>query len=159
MALRRLMLARMKLGMFDPPERVPYARIPYSLNDAPEHDRLARRVAQESIVLLKNEGVLPLREDLGTIAVVGPNADDLVTLLGNYNGTPSRPVTVLAGIRNAVSPATRVLHARGVETGDEPDAHRRARVESGAEVAGEAAVLVNPLSVDSISKGIKKVIF
>jgi beta-glucosidase len=114
-ALRRLMLARMKLGMFDPPERVAYARIPYSLNDAPEHDRLARRVAQESIVLLKNDGVLPLRKDLGTIAVVGPNADDIVTLLGNYNGTPARPVTVLAGIRNAVSPATRVLYARGVD--------------------------------------------
>jgi beta-glucosidase len=114
-ALRRLFLARMKLGMFDPPERVAYARIPYSVNDAPEHERLARRVAQESIVLLKNDGVLPLRKDLGTIAVVGPNADDLVTLLGNYNGTPARPVTILAGIRNAVSPATRVLHARGVD--------------------------------------------
>ena len=72
-------------------------------------------MAQESIVLLKNDGVLPLRKDLGTIAVVGPNADDLVTLLGNYNGTPSRPVTVLAGIRGAVSPATRVLYARGVD--------------------------------------------
>ena len=114
-AVRRLMLARMKLGMFDPPERVAYARIPYSVNDSPEHDRLARRVARESIVLLKNDGVLPLRKDLGTIAVVGPNADDLVTLLGNYNGTPSRPVTVLAGIRGAVSPATRVLYARGVD--------------------------------------------
>ncbi len=85
------------------------------MNDAPEHDRLARRVARESIVLLKNEGVLPLRKDLATVAVVGPNADDIVTLLGNYHGTPSRPVTVLAGIRAAVSPATRVLHARGVE--------------------------------------------
>jgi len=114
-AVRRLMLARMKLGMFDPPERVPYARIPYSVNDAPEHDRLARRVAQESIVLLKNDGILPLRKDLGSIAVVGPNADDLVTLLGNYNGTPSHPVTLLAGIRNAVSPTTRVLYARGVD--------------------------------------------
>jgi len=114
-AVRRLMLARMKLGMFDPPERVPYARIPYSVNDAPEHDRLARRVARESIVLLKNDGVLPLRKDVSTIAVVGPNADDVVTLLGNYNGTPSHPVTILAGIRNAVSPGTRVLYARGVD--------------------------------------------
>ncbi len=72
-------------------------------------------MAQESIVLLKNDGVLPLRKDLGTVAVVGPNADDLVTLLGNYNGTPSHPVTILAGIRNAVSPATRVLYARGAD--------------------------------------------
>jgi beta-glucosidase len=114
-AVQRLMLARLKLGMFDPPERVPYAQIPYSVNDAPEHDRLARRVAQESMVLLKNDGILPLRKDLGTIAVVGPNADDLVTLLGNYYGTPSHPVTALAGIRNAVAPATRVLYARGVD--------------------------------------------
>jgi beta-glucosidase len=114
-AVGRLMLARMKLGMFDPPERVRYAQIPYSVNDSPEHDRLARRVARESIVLLKNDGLLPLRKDGGAIAVVGPNADDLVTLLGNYNGTPARPVTILAGIRSAVSPSTRVLYARGVD--------------------------------------------
>ena len=114
-ALHRLMRARLKLGMFDPPERVSYARIPYSVNDAPEHDRLARRVAQESLVLLKNDAVLPLRKDVGTIAVVGPNADDLITLLGNYHGTPSRPITILAGIRSAVSPGTRVLYARGVD--------------------------------------------
>jgi beta-glucosidase len=114
-AVRRLMRARMKLGLFDAPQRVAYAATPYSVNDAPEHDRLARRVARESIVLLKNDGVLPLRKDLGTIAVVGPTADDLVTLLGNYNGTPSHPVTVLAGVRAAVSPATRVLYARGVD--------------------------------------------
>ena len=114
-ALHRLFVARMKLGMFDPPERVRWAQIPYSVNDAPEHDRLARRVAQSSIVLLKNSGVLPLRRDLGTIAVVGPTADDLMSLLGNYNGTPSKPVTILAGIRHAVSPATRVLHERGAD--------------------------------------------
>ena len=114
-AVERLMLARMRLGMFDPPERVAYARIPYSVNDAPEHDRLARRVAQESIVLLKNDGVLPLRKDLRTIAVVGPTADDLMSLLGNYNGTPSHPVTILAGIRGAVSPGTKVVYARGVD--------------------------------------------
>jgi beta-glucosidase len=114
-AVRRLMLARMRLGMFDPSERVPYAQIPYSVNDAPEHDRLARRVAQESIVLLKNDGVLPLRKDVGSVAVVGPNADDVMTLLGNYNGTPSRPVTILAGIRNAVSARTRVIHERGCD--------------------------------------------
>jgi len=114
-AVRRLMLARMRLGLFDPPERVKYAQIPYSANDAPEHDHLARRVAQESIVLLKNDGVLPLRKDVGQVAVVGPNADDVVTLLGNYNGTPSRPVTVLAGIRGAVSPGTRVVYERGVD--------------------------------------------
>ncbi len=124
-AVRRLMVARMRLGMFDPPERVPYAQIPYSVNDAPEHDLLARRAAQESVVLLKNDGLLPLRKELGTIAVVGPTADDVTTLLGNYNGTPSHPVTVLAGIRSAVSPGTRVVYARGallVEGREDPRA-------------------------------------
>ena len=114
-AVRRLMKTRLKLGMFDPPERVRYARIPYSVNEAPEHDRLARRMAQESIVLLKNEGLLPLSRTLKAIAVVGPNADDLMTLLGNYYGTPSRPVTALAGIRSAVGPETKVLHSRGAD--------------------------------------------
>jgi beta-glucosidase len=114
-AVRRLVVARMRLGMFDPPERVRWAQIPYSVNGAPEHDRLARRAAQSSIVLLKNSGVLPLRKDIGTIAVVGPNADELMSLLGNYNGTPERPVTILGGIRNAVSPMTRILYERGVD--------------------------------------------
>ncbi|MGE5127289.1 MAG: glycoside hydrolase family 3 C-terminal domain-containing protein, partial [Betaproteobacteria bacterium] len=124
-ALTRLFLARLKLGMFDPPERVRYARIPYSVNDAPEHDALARRMAQESIVLLKNTGLLPLRKDLKAVAVIGPNADALAPLHGNYFGTASRPVTVLAGIKAAVSPATRVLYARGsslVEGRSDPDA-------------------------------------
>ena len=114
-ALQRLFVARMKLGMFDPPARVRWAQIPYSVNDAPEHDRLSRRIAQESIVLLKNNGVLPLRKDVRTIAVVGPTADDLMSLLGNYNGTPSRPVTILSGIRSAVGPGTKVLYERGVD--------------------------------------------
>jgi beta-glucosidase len=112
-AVRRLMLARFRLGMFDPPERVRYAQTPYGVNLSPEHDRLARRMAQASVVLLKNTDLLPLRKDLPAIAVIGPNADVLPPLLGNYHGTPRQPVTILAGIRAAVSPATRVLHARG----------------------------------------------
>ena len=114
-ALRRLMFARMKLGMFDPPERVPYARIPYAINQSEEHDRLARKVAQSSIVLLKNDGLLPLSREMKTVAVVGPTADDVMTLLGNYYGTPASPVTILAGIRAGVGPGTRVLYARGAD--------------------------------------------
>ncbi len=114
-AVRRLMLARMQLGMFDPPERVRWARIPYSVNQSPAHDRLARRAAQKSIVMLKNEGVLPLSRDLGTIAVIGPTADDVMSLLGNYYGTPAAPVTILQGIREAVGPKTRVLYSRGAD--------------------------------------------
>jgi beta-glucosidase len=114
-ALRRLMVARLRLGMFDPPERVRYAQIPYSVNQSEAHDRLARRMARASMVLVKNDGLLPLSRNLKTIAVVGPNADDVMTLLGNYYGTPAKPVTVLTGIRNAVGPATKVLYARGAD--------------------------------------------
>src|SRR6266568_4923338 len=113
-AVKRLFLARMRLGMFDPPERVRWAQIPISVLDQPAHRALARQVARESIVLLKNaDGVLPLRKDLGTIAVIGPNCDDRRMLLGNYEGAPADSITPLRGIREAVSPGTRVLYARG----------------------------------------------
>jgi beta-glucosidase len=102
-SVTRLMLTRMRLGMFDPPERVKYARIPYSVNDSEEHRALALQVALESMVLLKNaDSTLPLRGGL-RIAVIGPNADDSEVLLGNYSGTPSRSVTPLAGIRAAAA--------------------------------------------------------
>jgi len=113
-AVRRLLTARFKLGMFDPPEMVPWARIPYSVNDSDPHHELALQAARESIVLLKNEhGALPLSKNLKTIAVIGPNADSVEVLLGNYNGEPSHPVTPLEGIRQKVLPGTRVLYARG----------------------------------------------
>jgi beta-glucosidase len=113
-ALKRLLVFRFRLGMFDPPEIVPYAKIPFSANDSPEHRQLALEAARKSIVLLKNDNnTLPLRKDLKSIAVIGPNADDVQVLLGNYNGTPSRATTPLTGIRSRVSPNTKVLHALG----------------------------------------------
>src|SRR5438876_6720624 len=113
-AVIRLFLARFRLGMFDPPERVRWAQIPISVLDQPAHRALARQVARESIVLLKNAGsLLPLHKALGTIAVIGPNADDWRMLLGNYEGQPADPITPLRGIREAVSGNTRVLYARG----------------------------------------------
>ncbi|HEU0054383.1 MAG TPA: glycoside hydrolase family 3 C-terminal domain-containing protein, partial [Longimicrobium sp.] len=115
-AVKRLFTARFRLGMFDPPSRVRWARIPYEAVDQPAHRELAREVARQSMVLLKNEGgTLPLRRDLGTLAVIGPNADQWLMLLGNYNGVPSETVTPLTGIRRAVSPSTTVLFARGAE--------------------------------------------
>jgi beta-glucosidase len=115
-SLERLMLARLRLGMFDAPEHVPYAQIPHSVVDSAEHRALAQRAAEASIVLLKNaKGTLPLRRDLGAIAVIGPNADNWLMLLGNYNGVPAHAVTPLEGIRKAVSPRTRVLYAQGSE--------------------------------------------
>ena len=118
-AVTRLFVARFRLGMFDPPERVRWARIPIGDLDSPAHRALALRVAHESIVLLKNAGgLLPLRKDVGTIAVIGPNADQWRMLLGNYNGMPADPVTPLRGIREAVSRHTRVLYARGADLAD-----------------------------------------
>jgi beta-glucosidase len=113
-AVTRLFVARFKLGMFDPPEAVSWARIPFSVLDQPAHRALARQVARESIVLLKNAGgLLPLRKTMRTIAVIGPNADQTEMLLGNYNGTPTDPITPLRGIREAVGGGTQVLYARG----------------------------------------------
>lgn len=123
-AVTRLFAARMRLGMFDPPERVRWARIPASVNQAPAHDALALKAAQESLVLLKNDGVLPLAPTLKRIAVVGPTADDTMALLGNYFGTPAAPVTVLQGIRDAAK-GIEVRYARGVdlvEGRDDPSA-------------------------------------
>jgi len=118
-SITRLFLARFKLGMFDPPEVVPWARTPFSVLDQPAHKALARDVARKSMVLLRNErSILPLRKDLRTLAVIGPNADQWHMLLGNYNGIPSDPVTPLRGIREAVSRRTRVLYARGSDLAD-----------------------------------------
>ena len=121
-ALARLLRARFRLGMFDPPERLPFAAAradappAVTVIDGLAHRALALDAARKSLVLLKNAGgVLPLRRDLGTIAVIGPNADDVDLLLGNYNGLPTDPVTPLQGIRRAVAPGTRVLYARGAD--------------------------------------------
>ncbi len=113
-AVARLFTARFRLGMFDPPERVPYAQIPYSVNDAPAHDQLALETTRASMVLLKNNPpVLPLAKNLKKVAVIGPNADNVELLLGNYNGQPSHPVTPLQGIREKLGADAEVVFAEG----------------------------------------------
>jgi beta-glucosidase len=113
-ALVRLFSTRFKLGMFDPPEMVPYSKISYSVVDCDEHRQLALEAARKSIVLLKNDGgLLPLKKDMKTIAVIGPNANDVETLLGNYYGFPAEPVTPLEGIKRKVDDGTEVLYAPG----------------------------------------------
>lgn len=92
----RLFTARYRLGMFD--TDCEYDKIPYEVVECEKHRELNRKMAQESIVLLKNDGILPLKEDV-RIAVIGPNADDVSVLLGNYNGTPSYYTTILRGIQ------------------------------------------------------------
>jgi beta-glucosidase len=112
-AVERLFVARFRLGMFDPPERVPYSTISIAENDSPAHRRLAREAARKAIVLLKNDdGALPLDPSVRRIAVVGPAADDPVAVLGNYHGISSLQVTPLAGIEEQFSSA-RVRYALG----------------------------------------------
>ena len=118
-AVQRLFRKRFELGMFDPPEQVPYAQIPYDVVDSPAHRELALRAARESMVLLKNDsGILPLSKDLASIAVIGPNANALQGLLGNYNGTPAHAVTPLEGIRKKLAPSARLYYAQGCEIAD-----------------------------------------
>jgi beta-glucosidase len=110
--LTRLFEARIRLGMFDPAEASPYFSIPDSEMDSPVHRALALRAARESMVLLKNDGLLPLKKSMKRILVVGPLADQVPVLLGNYNGQPSHAVTALEGIRNAF-PNARVTYQPG----------------------------------------------
>jgi len=115
-AVKRIFTARFKLGMFDPDPMVPYAQIPYFVNCSDYNNSLSREAARKSIVLLKNENdMLPLDKNIKTIAVIGPNADNFESLIGNYNGIPKNPVTVLEGIRNKLNPETRILYAEGCD--------------------------------------------
>jgi beta-glucosidase len=112
-AVKRLFTARFKLGMFDPPEMVKYTSIPYSVVDSKENQALALEATRKSIVLLKNDNkTLPLKKDIKTLAVIGPNADQWQMLLGNYNGLPSNPITPLRGIREKLK-GTNILYAQG----------------------------------------------
>jgi beta-glucosidase len=142
--VKRLMLARMRLGMFDPQESVPYAQIPYEVNDCDAHAELALAAARDSIVLLKNQGgLLPLSPELGSIAVIGPNAHNDEVLVGNYFGTPTRSVTPLEGIRAAASKRTKVWYTPGCKLlGDKPEGLGRAGILSEAVSLAERAEVV-----------------
>jgi beta-glucosidase len=113
-ALIRLFTARMKLGMFDPPEMVPYSKIDESKLDSREHRAMARALANESMVLLKNDGILPFKRGDIRIAVVGPLADQWRYLLGNYTGTPTHVVSVLDGLRTEF-PAAQITFVSGTQ--------------------------------------------
>jgi beta-glucosidase len=112
-SLRRLFETRIRLGMFDPAEKVPFSKIGSEALEKKEHKDLALKMARQSLVLLKNNGVLPLKkENIGKIALVGPNIDNPEVQLGNYNGFPTETVTPLNGIKKAL-PGTEII----IETG------------------------------------------
>ncbi len=113
-ALARDLRARFQLGLFDPPAMVPWSRLTLADDDTPAHEQLALKVAQESIVLLKNNGLLPLdRARIKRIAVIGPNAKSVPALKGNYAGIPARPVTILDGIKAVAGPDIEVTYQPG----------------------------------------------
>jgi beta-glucosidase len=124
--LGALLRTMFRLGFFDPKARVPFNRIAPAENDTPADGALALQAAREAMVLLKNDGVLPLqKERLHRVAVIGPNATSVPALLGNYNGSPSAPVTVLAGLKAALEPAgVQVDYAHGCDYAVRPNTLR-----------------------------------
>ena len=119
--LRRTLTGRFELGMFDPAEMLPWANIPASNISSEEHDQLATQAARESMVLLENnKGVLPLSKNIRTLAVLGPNADDVELLNGNYGGTPTEAHqhSLLSGIKAAL-PNTKIIYQKACELNDE----------------------------------------
>lgn len=117
-SMRRILKGWFELGMLDPKSSVHWNSIPYTVVDSEEHKQQALKMAQKSIVLMKNDkNVLPLNKNIKKIAVVGPNADDGLMQLGNYNGTPSSIVTILEGIRTKF-PNAEIIYEKGSEVTD-----------------------------------------
>lgn len=113
-SLKRLMLARMKLGMFDPDEMVPWSEIPLDVVASKPHKKVALEMARKSVVLLKNDrAALPLNKNLKKVAVIGPNAHNVYVQNGNYNGSPIDPVSVFDGIRSKLGSDAEVRYALG----------------------------------------------
>jgi len=156
--LAALLRTMFRLGFFDPKDRVPYNRIKPSENDTPEHSALALRAAREAMVLLKNDGLLPLQKGaLHRVAVIGPSASAVPALVGNYNGSPSKPVTILDGLKAALEPGVQVDYAHGCEYAARPDIVRpipniwyRGEYFANRELSGEPAAkrTERPLSFD-----------
>ena len=158
-AVTRLFLARMKLGMFDPPDMVRWAQIPFSALDDSAHRALARQAARESIVLLRNRHhTLPLSKSLRTIAVIGPDADDPRMLLGNYHGEPADPVTPLRGIREAL-PGARVIYARGADLAEGYSGLERAPGSAPAAADSESAASLDSAAVQAAEQADAVVLF
>lgn len=130
-ALAYALKTRFRLGLFDPPDKVPFSKISIAENDTPEHQALALQAARESIVLLKNDGLLPLdRARIKRIAVIGANGDDVPLLLGNYNGEPSHPITILNGVREIAGAGIQVVYEHGCPLASRRDGQAQVAPES-----------------------------
>ena len=153
-AAERLFTTRYLLGCFAETE---YDKIPYEAVECREHLELAQKIAREGMVLLKNDGILPLRKDrLKTIGVIGPNADSRAPLVGNYHGTSSRYITMLEGIQDAVGEEVRVLYSEGCHLYKdrvEGLAWRQDRISEALTVAEHSDVVVLCLGLDETLEG------
>ena len=153
-AVEHLLMTWMRLGMLEESE---YDEIPYEVVECREHMKLAKEAAVRSMVLLKNDGILPLKkEEIKTIGVIGPNADSREALWGNYYGTSSRNITVLEGIQNAVGEDVRVLYSMGshlYRSSMEGGVKEDDRVNEAISVAERSAVVVLCLGLDATIEG------
>lgn len=153
-ALEHLLMTRMRLGMFEPCE---YDDIPYEKVECKEHCDLAKETAARSMVLLKNNGILPLdKSKLTTVGVIGPNADSREALWGNYYGTSSHNTTILEGIRKELGDEVRVLYSAGSHLYKETvigGANRGDRISEAVAVAKRSDVVVLCLGLDSTIEG------
>lgn len=150
----RLFTTRFLLGMFDETE---FDSIPYEVVECKEHLQLSQKAAQESIVLLKNDGILPLKKDkLKTIGVIGPNANSRAALIGNYHGTASRYTTVLEGIQDYVGDDVRVLYSQGCHLfldQEEKLAREDDRISEAMTVAEHSDLVILCLGLDESLEG------
>lgn len=150
----RLFTTRFLLGLFDETE---YDKIPYERVECEEHLELARKAAGESVVLLKNDGILPLkREKIKTVGVIGPNADSRIAMIGNYYGTSSHYTTILEGIQNEAGKDIRVLYSEGCQLWKESAeglARRQDRLSEALIVAEHSDVVILCLGLDETLEG------
>lgn len=154
-AVIRLMTTRMKLGMFE--QEIEYDKIPYEKVACKKHLELARETARRSLVLLKNDGSLPLdRSKIRTIGVIGPNADSREVLLGNYNGTPPKYITVLEGIQQMAGADVRVHYSCGCDLFKEKTedlAEHGDRFAEAVSVAEQSDIVVLCVGLDASIEG------
>ena len=154
LAAERLFTTRFLLGLFDETE---YDQIGYDKIECKEHLALADRATAEGVVLLKNNGILPLKkEQLKTIGVVGPNANSRAALVGNYHGTSSRYITVLEGIQDVVGDDVRVYYSEGChlfKDKTESLGRRHDRVTEAVSVAQNSDVVILCVGLDETLEG------